>query len=186
MRGGFGLIELMITIAIVAILTAIALPSYQQSIQSNRTATEADDFISAINIARGEATTRSRPITLCPSADGATCSGDTDWTTHRWIAFTDYGVKGTVDGADAVVRVWKAINTQDTLTPAPAVKWISFNRAGNTSVDNAAVTATNNAIFVLKPLSCVANAQVKRAVTLTLLGRASNASCICSATPTCP
>lgn len=176
---GFGLVELMVTVAIVAILTAIALPSYRQSIQNNRTDGEANNFVSAINIARGEATTRSRPVTLCPSADGASCTGDTDWTTHRWIAFTDYGVKGTVDGTDLVLRVWPAINAQDALTANPVVKWVSFDRAGNTSVDNATVTAAAPATFTLKPLSCAANAKVQRTITLTLLGRASLVSDVC-------
>jgi type IV fimbrial biogenesis protein FimT len=179
-QAGFGLVELMVVIGIVAILSAIALPSYRQSIQGNRTITEADDFVSALNIARGEATTRSRPISFCPSADGVSCSGDSDWTTHKWIAFADYGVKGTVDGADEVLRVWNAINPQDVLTSNPAVTWINFDRAGKGTTDNAAIDTLQPAIFTLKPATCSTNAPVQRTITLHLLGRVSTTSSTCS------
>lgn len=180
-QSGFGLIELMITVAILAILTAIALPSYRQTIQNNRTTTEASDFVTAIDVARGEATSRTRPVTLCPSANGTSCTGATNWgSPNRWIVFTDYGVRGTVNApGDVVLRVWNSISDQDALTisSANAVKWVSFDRSGIASTDVAAATSVD---FKFRPTSCSATARVQRTVTIQTRGRASVDTTLCN------
>ena len=178
-RAGFGLIELMVVIAIVAVLAAIGVPSFRQTLQSNRVQTEANDLVSAINTARGEAVTRSRPVTLCPSTDGATCSGDGDWSTpHQWIVFTDYGTQGVVDPGDEILRVWTAIDNGDALTTTGGtVKWLSFDRTGRGKTDNNAINAPTGQVpqfsFELKAQGCTTGSRNKRVVRVSLLGRVS-------------
>lgn len=75
---GFTLIELVITVAIVAILAAIALPSFARVIASNRVAAGVNEFISAVNLARTEAIRRGQPAGVCASDNGSTCSGNWD------------------------------------------------------------------------------------------------------------
>jgi len=70
-QSGFGLVELIVTIAIVAVLAALALPSYQQTIKNNRSATEAN----AVSTGHaGETPFSSGPIArhvgVLPSGDG--------------------------------------------------------------------------------------------------------------------
>jgi type IV fimbrial biogenesis protein FimT len=96
--GGFTLIELMITIAIAAILLTIGIPTFRTVIQNARTAGLASDITSAINLARAEAVRRGAPAQVCPSDDGATCSGA--WT-DGWVVLA----------GGRLVRAW----------PAPAV-----------------------------------------------------------------
>ncbi len=61
---GFTLLELMITLAIVIIMTTIGLPSFFGLIRdSNMTAT-ANDMLSAINYARSEAVTRNNDVVI--------------------------------------------------------------------------------------------------------------------------
>jgi type IV fimbrial biogenesis protein FimT len=99
---GFTLVELMIVIALVAILTALALPSFQSSLRSNRVATAANEMMASIALARSEAVRNARGSGLCTSANGANCGGTWD---DGWIVWIDDDANGTPGGPnDRVVR----------------------------------------------------------------------------------
>jgi len=105
---GFTLAELMITISIASILLAVAVPSYQSLMQGSRLTTQANEFMTALHYARSEAVKRGMRVTICKSADGATCNGDS-WQ-DGWIIFSDAGTAGAVDGGDEVLRVFAGLN----------------------------------------------------------------------------
>jgi type IV fimbrial biogenesis protein FimT len=87
---GFTLIELMITIFIGALLLAIAVPSFQSTIASNRLATQTNDLVGALNYARSEAITRNTRVRLCRAANetSTTCAGSVAiWA--AWIVRND-------------------------------------------------------------------------------------------------
>ncbi|GGY79549.1 GspH/FimT family pseudopilin [Marinobacter zhanjiangensis] len=66
---GFTMIELLITMAIMAIILGLVVPSFQGIIRSNQVTTEANAFMSAVQLARSEAVKRGNDVSL--SADGA-------------------------------------------------------------------------------------------------------------------
>jgi type IV fimbrial biogenesis protein FimT len=61
---GFTLLELMVTIAVLAILATIGVPSFQGLIQSNRVTTQTNELVTALNFARTEAIKRGRSVQL--------------------------------------------------------------------------------------------------------------------------
>lgn len=67
---GFTLVELMVTIAILAILVAVAAPSIDRSIRQNRLDADTEKFQSAISYARSEADKRAATVSILPSAVG--------------------------------------------------------------------------------------------------------------------
>lgn len=96
-KNGFTLIELMVTLVVVAIVLSIAIPSFQSQILNNRSITLGEDFASAINFARSEAVKRGKRVTLCASDDGSLCAGD--WV-DGFIVVVDHA---TTDKAAAPV-----------------------------------------------------------------------------------
>ena len=72
---GFTLIELIVTIAIVAILATLAVPSFNSIALSSKLNSLASSFVSSAQLARSEAIKRNAQVTLCASSDGTTCSG---------------------------------------------------------------------------------------------------------------
>ncbi|UCH54408.1 MAG: GspH/FimT family pseudopilin, partial [Pseudomonadota bacterium] len=65
---GFTLIELIVTIAIVGILLAWAIPNFRTLIMNQRLATSANDFIADTSFARSEAVKRGGNVGICVSS----------------------------------------------------------------------------------------------------------------------
>ncbi len=59
---GFTLLELMVTVAVVAILATVGVPGFQELIQNNRVTTQTNELVTALNFARTEAVKRGRNV----------------------------------------------------------------------------------------------------------------------------
>ena len=70
-RSGFTLIELMVVIAIAAILAALAAPSFREFIDNQRLRNASFDLVSDLLLARSEALKRGTPVVVTPSATDA-------------------------------------------------------------------------------------------------------------------
>ena len=79
---GFTLLELMITVAIVAILSAAAIPSFSEIMMKSRLTNQARDLMAGSLMARSEAIKRNQTVTLCASSNGISCTGT--WI-NGWI-----------------------------------------------------------------------------------------------------
>lgn len=83
---GFTLIELMVTIAVMAILLGIAVPSFNEAMLSSKLASYANSLSSSAVLARSEAIKRNTPVTLCVSSSGAAC-GTGSWE-QGWVVLS--------------------------------------------------------------------------------------------------
>lgn len=71
---GFTLIELMVTIAILGVVLAIAIPSYRAIQSRNAIRTFVNDYTASIYFARSEAVRQNAQVTVCPSNNGTNCT----------------------------------------------------------------------------------------------------------------
>lgn len=78
-RRGFTLVELMVTVAVAAILLTIAVPSFNRIINANRLSTAANEMVGALNLARMEAIKRNGSVQFCSnlSANNTNNTSDT-------------------------------------------------------------------------------------------------------------
>ena len=85
--GGFTVIELMVALAVLAILVALAVPNFNDASLSARLNGFANSLVAAAQVARSEAIKRNATIKLCASDGGATCNGS-DWE-QGWIVVNE-------------------------------------------------------------------------------------------------
>ena len=92
---GFTLIELMISLAMLAVLLGLAAPSFARMLASNRMATQTNEFTAALNLARLEAVRRAQSVAIRADGGGATFQGG-------WKVFTDANDNGAQPGTITV------------------------------------------------------------------------------------
>jgi len=85
---GFTALELIITMAIVAVLLTMGVPAFQNYSWNLRMKTAMDTLQSDLKLARGQAISHNSKTVICPAGGEHDCSGQEEWQ-DGWIVFTD-------------------------------------------------------------------------------------------------
>ncbi len=126
---GYTLLEMLITLAIIALLSAMLIPSHAWLYRDAKQTTAAQQLLRAVNMARGAAELHGTTVTLCGGRD-AICSGQ--WNAGQ-ILFLDAERKGSVADASDVLFVFDAFSgTVVHWRSALAKNYLSLNAAGTT------------------------------------------------------
>ena len=81
---GFTLLELLITVAVLAVLMMIAAPAYQQLLERQRVREAVNEWQSSFYFAQKEAIRLKQNVYLCGSSDGVSCDKKMDFS-YGWI-----------------------------------------------------------------------------------------------------
>lgn len=112
-QSGLTLPELLTTLAVVAILAAIAVPSYQALVQTNAQAAAHNTLVSSLNLARAEAQRRRQIVYVSP-VGGQWQSG---W--NVWVDENRDG--GFTAGTDTLIKRYTSSGPQVTVSGAPII-----------------------------------------------------------------
>ena len=171
---GFTLVELLITIVVISILLAAAVPSFMQAIKNNRVTGQATSFVISTQMARNEAIKRGASTTMCAAnADMDACSGSNDWSTG-WIVFSDLNRDGVINtNAGAATSGTTCLETEDCLLSTVDGPVRSTLTAGNSDIRFLPTGRTANGpiTFTLKADDC--EHSQKRNIIMTLQGHTS-------------
>lgn len=107
------MLELMIVVAILAVLAALAAPSFKDTIERVRAESAAENMTSTMYFARSEAIRRGGFISVRKSCSpGAPAKTNADWDCG-WIVATDANGNGVLDGTDAILRRFEALSNMN-------------------------------------------------------------------------
>lgn len=107
-QGAFTLTELMIVVAIIAILAAVAAPSLDSALMASKLRSYANELVAGSFLARGEAIKRNAVVTMCVSTDGLTCA--TGGWEQGWIVLAGTEVLMRQQAAASGYRVTGSVS----------------------------------------------------------------------------
>lgn len=143
---GFSLIELMVVLAIAAILLGIGIPNFRTFIQKQRITVAANDFFASINLARSEAIKRGARVDLVPADQ------DGDWA-KGWLVFVDSNNNQRPEADEQVIfthdPVFDGIAIMASMRGS-ATQYISYTATGRTRTnENSQMPQAGNITFKL-------------------------------------
>lgn len=136
---GFTLTELMITLAIAAIMAMIGAPAMGSLLARTRNASIESAIAGGLRNARNAAVMRNARVLVCPSPDGRQCRTDGDWQ-DGWIIAQDADHDGQPDAGKPVLDVQAAMPAGTRMTTSTGRSRITFQPSGSAGGSNVTFT----------------------------------------------
>jgi type IV fimbrial biogenesis protein FimT len=139
--GGLTLIELLVAIAVLAVLLTVAVPSFDNARLGTNLVSFTNTLLAHLQLARSEAIKRNARVALCKSADGSTCMATGGWD-QGWIIFHDANNNGSREDSETVIQRGETLATGFSLTGnTPVARYISYDATGATKLTSGAFQA---------------------------------------------
>ena len=113
---GFTLLELLITLALISVVTALAVPSMRSFSQNDRLTTNINTMIGHLAYARSEAVKRSAQVSICVSSNATNCTGGS-WE-DGWLVYVDSDADFNFNaGVEEILRANQALDGGNKFSP---------------------------------------------------------------------
>ncbi len=142
---GFTLVELLVVLAIGAILLTIAIPGYAFLVSGSRLAVVTNDLVTVLHLARSEAIKRGIRVTVCKTSNAMAvppaCDTTANWQ-QGWLVFVDGGTPGVIDSGDALLRVQDSLSAAVAVTTSNYSSYVSYLPSGRSQGPNGLANGT--------------------------------------------
>lgn len=128
-RSGFTLIELMLTITILAIVAAVAVPPMADFANRYRSEVYRQRLFDLIALSRSKAYGQGKSYTLCPSSGGEECGND--WALGA-LLFEDSNGNGVREDGERIERVMEPLPANASLEWHNSRSYLQFRPDGRT------------------------------------------------------
>jgi len=128
----------MVILAMLAILSSFAIPSYNRLVASQRITGEVNRFVGSLHGGRSEAIMRNQRVIICQRQQGDVCESSGGWH-HGWFSFVDKNRDGAFDTNEPLLRQQSALNAKVTVTSGRRSR-VVFQPSGVTPGTNATFT----------------------------------------------
>lgn len=156
---GFTLLEVLATVAMIAIVLALGMPSFEQAMRSNRVAVTTNALIASLALARGNAIRADRGGNFCASLTGVACSGSLN---DGWLVWNDVDRDELFGSGDEAMRY---VQPERVLVEVvPKLPAVAFDLRGR--IDDGVPRK-----YSLRPVECTPGAQQAREITLSASGQ---------------
>lgn len=138
---GMTLIEFLTALAVLAVLLAVAVPSFHESFLNSKLTSQANGFLSSLLLARSEAIKTNGRVALCKSANGTACVTTGGW--HQgWVVFRDANNNASLDAGEIVIQRGDPLADGFSLTGNTNVaNYISYTSTGSARLTSGALQA---------------------------------------------
>lgn len=160
---GFTLIELIVVLVIVAISLTIALPSFNEAMIRNRLASQSNEFIAAVNLARTASLELNAGGGVCAAnATRTDCGGS--WA-NGWLVWADRNRNNAVN-PNEILAVGR-FSDKDVVTGTGDIR---FDGRGRRVLP---VPGVGDSLIDMRPVSCSSGQEYIRSMTISALGSVS-------------
>ena len=141
-QGGFSFLELMVALAVIAIMSAFAAPSLRSFIQNSNAVAQTNQLITALNYSRSEAVKRRMPVVMCAfnTAQSSCATSSVPWDMNGWMVFADRDSDAAYDaddgdgvledGEDVLLKQWTEIKSKNDIDITAGVFRLTYLQSG--------------------------------------------------------
>ncbi|BAV33248.1 pilus assembly protein [Sulfuricaulis limicola] len=177
---GLTMVELIIVLTVAGILAALAGPSMQKFVSSNRLTTQVNDLLADISLARSEAIKRNVNAGICASTSGTGCTVSGNWASG-WLVYyvcPTGDPSGCTAGNNVVMKAHEALTGNNTLSgtrtdtgtnTTSSIDTMTFSKSG----------AFSSQTYTYKFTVCDPKRNQTRMIDITVVGQTSVSSGTC-------